>query len=293
MLAVESGDDLAGVEIGERQDGHFRKPECAFDEVGDAFKHRVLQASAQDRRHIDLDGDAVGANQKMGAGALLTFRKRRSRDSALDAGGNPAHRSIDGGQRFRILPFDVSFLGREDRDLTNVRGTGKLQQELPGILNWALVGLARLRENGRFMDCPESDAAKIRMLRASEPIKGFVEEKCELGDDVHIDKALFYSRYRAYCRTVGERPMAANKFAERLLYLYPTIGAAKRSASDGSRPPIFDGIRLNEREAAKLYRLALGYIEEDVLMFGFDHCAALDDDGEPIQLTTLEVDFTD
>jgi putative DNA primase/helicase len=195
--------------------------------------------------------------------------------------------------RLAILPFECSFLGREDRDLTNVRGTGKLQQELPGILNWALDGLARLRENGRFMDCPESDAAKIRMLQASEPVRGFVEEKCELGDGVHIDKAMLYPRYRAYCKTVGVHPMAANKFGERLHYLYPSIGATKRSASDGSRPPIFDGIRLNEREAAKLYRIADGYIEEDILMFGFDQCAALDGDGEPIPLTTLEADFVD
>ena len=165
--------------------------------------------------------------------------------------------------RLGILPFECSFLGREDRDLTNVRGTGKLQRELPGILNWALDGLERLRDNGRFMDCPESDEAKIRMLQASEPVRGFVEEKCEVRDGVHIDKADLYARYREYCKTVqGVHPMAANKFAERLHYLYPTIGLGKRSASDGSRPPIFDGIRFNEREAAKLYRLAPGYFEE-------------------------------
>lgn len=196
--------------------------------------------------------------------------------------------------RLVILPFEQSFLGHEDRDLTNARGTGKLQCELPGILNWALDGLARLRERGRFPDCPESEAAKTRMLYASEPIKGFVEEKCERGDGVHIDKDALYSRYRAYCRTIGERPMAANKFAERLMYLYPGIGASKRSASDGSRPPIFDGIRLNEHEAMKLYRLATEHDLADVnLGFRFWDMVARDADGEPVPLTTVEADFGD
>jgi P4 family phage/plasmid primase-like protien len=42
-----------------------------------------------------------------------------------------------------ILKFENSFKGREDRDLRS-----KLEAELPGIANWALVGLDRLRANG-------------------------------------------------------------------------------------------------------------------------------------------------
>lgn len=189
--------------------------------------------------------------------------------------------------RLLILPFEVSFLGREDRQLTD-----KLRAELPGILNWALEGLARVRERGRFPDCPESEEAKIRMLHVSEPIRGFVEDKCELGD-FHIDKAVLYPRYRRYCRTVGVHPMPQNKFAERLMYLYPTIGASKRSASDDTRPPIFDGIRINEREAMALYKVAAEYMLDDVDGFGFTFWDIVerDVDGEPIIKPTIEADF--
>jgi putative DNA primase/helicase len=192
--------------------------------------------------------------------------------------------------RLLILPFEVSFLGHEDRQLT-----AKLRAELPGILNWALKGLARLRDRNRFPDCPESEEAKIRMLHVSEPIRGFVEEKCELGD-FHIDKAVMYPRYRNYCRSVGVHPMPANKFSERLMYLYPTIGASKRSASDDTRPPIFDGIRFNEHEAMKLYRIATDYKMSDIdpgLGCTFWDIVARDEDGEPALKLDVETDFAE
>src|SRR5579862_4244927 len=156
--------------------------------------------------------------------------------------------------RLAILPFDVSFLGREDRELTNKEGTGKLQQELPGILNWSLDGLDSLRKRGRFVEPQASVESKFRMLYASEPVRGFVEEKCVLDPDAGIDKATLYPLYVEYCRSTGSHPMAANKFAERLHMLYPAVAPAKRSAADGTRPPIFAGLRLNDREAARIFK---------------------------------------
>ncbi|MCX4670329.1 hypothetical protein OG453_27165 [Streptomyces sp. NBC_01381] len=41
----------------------------------------------------------------------------------------------------------VSWLGKEDTGLTD-----KLAEETPGILNWALDGLARLERGGRITD---------------------------------------------------------------------------------------------------------------------------------------------
>ncbi|MGH6670740.1 MAG: DNA primase family protein [Xanthobacteraceae bacterium] len=197
--------------------------------------------------------------------------------------------------RVRVLPFFVSFLGREDRDLTNRRGTGKLQMELPGILNWALDGLDRLRENGRFTECIESESAKNRMLYQSQPIRGMVEDLCELRADVHIDKAVLYSVYVTYCNGAGERPISSNKFAEKLLEIYSVVGSSRRSIKGSEhRPPIFAGIRLKEREAMKMYRIATEYTIHDIepgLGIDFWAIAARDDDGEPILRDDVHADF--
>lgn len=56
-------------------------------------------------------------------------------------------------RRLRLIPFYRQFAEHE-------RDTGlaaKLREELPGVLNWALEGLKRLRSNGRF-----TDAAAVR-----------------------------------------------------------------------------------------------------------------------------------
>ncbi|OEV19699.1 hypothetical protein AN219_27705, partial [Streptomyces nanshensis] len=50
-------------------------------------------------------------------------------------------------RRFVVLTMTASWLGREDTTLT-----GKLAAEMPGILNWALDGLARLERNGRITE---------------------------------------------------------------------------------------------------------------------------------------------
>ena len=54
--------------------------------------------------------------------------------------------------RLLILILRESFLGRENRNLTN-----ELLSEIPGIANWALEGLKRLRARGHFI---QPDAGK-------------------------------------------------------------------------------------------------------------------------------------
>jgi putative DNA primase/helicase len=75
--------------------------------------------------------------------------------------------------RLLVLAFEVSVEGREDRDLTD-----KLLAELPGILNWALDGLDRLRQRGDFIEPKESKEAKVRLRYRSNPVVGFIAERC-------------------------------------------------------------------------------------------------------------------
>jgi putative DNA primase/helicase len=113
--------------------------------------------------------------------------------------------------RLLVVPFDVSFAGREDRQLTS-----KLTTELPGILNWALDGLETLRLCGEFEEPAESKEIKTRMRHISEPLLGFIEARCIVGQDERVGKNELYNAYRAYCAECGHHPLAKNKFTERL-----------------------------------------------------------------------------
>ena len=74
-----------------------------------------------------------------------------------DAGGALASRYV-------ILRFRKTFLGREDRKLTE-----KLYGELPGILHWGIAGWRRLQARGYFIE-PGSAAVLRNDLRKVSPI---------------------------------------------------------------------------------------------------------------------------
>ena len=75
--------------------------------------------------------------------------------------------------RLLVIPFDVSFKGREDRALAR----RLIDEELPAILEWALEGLARLRARGNFVEPQESLAKKREIVRFANPGGGtFIEE---------------------------------------------------------------------------------------------------------------------
>jgi putative DNA primase/helicase len=164
-------------------------------------------------------------------------------------------------ERLLIFPFDVSFSGKEDRGLTD-----KLIAELPGILNWALVGLDRLRKRGDFLEPAESMVAKKRLIHISDPIHGFIEECCVVktvlasganGARVAAgtDKAVLYDAYLRYCEEVHAHPKALAAFTEDMQAIYPTITASKRSNGDGPQVPCYRGIRFNSVTAGKVYQV--------------------------------------
>lgn len=104
----------------------------------------------------------------------------------------------------------------EDAEVDTQLGT-KLRAELPGIFNWCLVGLKRLRENGMRIEVPEESKRLLAEYKASQDIVGqFVEDACDLRSDY---KQAFDPLYQTFARWVsehGEYPISANRFGRRL-----------------------------------------------------------------------------
>lgn len=81
--------------------------------------------------------------------------------------------------RLLVLSTSQSFLGRENPGLAT-----ELATELPGILEWSLVGLDRLLARGRLglFTSPAASDDAIRVMRdLISPISAFVRECCEVG----------------------------------------------------------------------------------------------------------------
>jgi putative DNA primase/helicase len=95
---------------------------------------RLLSISGEDGQTINRKYQSFWSGRLLVRFLILTNELPR----IADASGALA-------SRFVVLLLTKSFLGKEDLTLTD-----KLLTELPGILNWSLAGLERLRQRGRF-----------------------------------------------------------------------------------------------------------------------------------------------
>lgn len=75
----------------------------------------------------------------------------------------------------------------------------KLRAELPGILNWALVGAQDLTEKaGEWMEIPESAKIVAEYRRGENEINSFLEEKCIEDPDGSVTSPDLREKFRAW-----------------------------------------------------------------------------------------------
>jgi putative DNA primase/helicase len=113
-------------------------------------------------------------------------------------------------RRLRLIPFEVSFQGREDREL---RAT--LERELPGILAWAVEGCLAWQENG-LGKAGAVEAATKEYRQDEDMLGAFLDEHCEQGLAEEVEAARLRGAYEAFCKELGERPLAASVLGKRL-----------------------------------------------------------------------------
>jgi putative DNA primase/helicase len=135
--------------------------------------------------------------------------------------------------RFIVLTLSASFYGREDHGLTE-----RLLTELPGILNWALAGLERLRERGHFNQ-PASSAEAIEELEdLGSPVKAFVRERCEIGPDEKINCQLLFGAWQTWCEMQSRRePGTVQTFGRDLRAAVPGLKTERPSDGEGGKLP--------------------------------------------------------
>lgn len=144
--------------------------------------------------------------------------------------------------RFLILNHKVSFSGKEDTHLEET-----LEAELPGILNWALRGLTRLHERGKFIQ-PESGLELTRdWERLNSPVSAFLEDDCEIGVGYEVERTVLRTGFKTWCvKHDVNRPIDDSHFTPQLRAATGNIiGEAQRTIG-GKRARVYVGVRLRE-----------------------------------------------
>jgi putative DNA primase/helicase len=119
-------------------------------------------------------------------------------------------------RRWDIVPFDVT-IPEERRD--PMLASKIVENELPGVLNWALDGLARLQVRGAFDAAVPVAMAKA--LHAAKTETNSVQawhEDCEIAKSptCEASKDEVFMHYRGWCEQNGLAAMASPRFWTRL-----------------------------------------------------------------------------
>lgn len=85
------------------------------------------------------------------------------------------------------------------------------QGELPGMLNWALVGLGRLRQQGRFTESVVGNSALEDYRDESNPAREFLKEHFRPSES-SIRCSLVYHFYCKWCLATGHKPFGDRVF---------------------------------------------------------------------------------
>jgi len=116
-------------------------------------------------------------------------------------------------RRFDILRFNRIFKTEEQKpDLLQ-----ELKKEVPGIFNWALEGLERLRQQKWIMTkSAYMEDCHNEFRRATNPLQLFIEEECVVEGNATVDANELRSSYKQYCEDKGYKVLSDNKLGQEL-----------------------------------------------------------------------------
>jgi putative DNA primase/helicase len=121
-------------------------------------------------------------------------------------------------RRIMVIPFNHDFRDDQSRQ-PKPELQEAFQREMPGILNWALEGLRRLKErNWILYTSPAIEDATREYLESSNSVKRFLKERC-----VYTGKekdrwtySEFYSAYLTFCEDRKLEAMGHKKLRKEL-----------------------------------------------------------------------------
>jgi putative DNA primase/helicase len=112
--------------------------------------------------------------------------------------------------RMRVIPFEVSFLGREDPTLK-----ATLAQERPGILAHLVRACLEWQRDG-LGSASAIDEATAEYKEESDPIGQFLSENVVHQQGAQVSGSQLYSEYRKWAETRGEAPWTLTAFGRDL-----------------------------------------------------------------------------
>jgi putative DNA primase/helicase len=115
-------------------------------------------------------------------------------------------------RRLKVVPFNRHF-NESDRQMDL---NERLQEELPGIFNWAMEGLHRLRKNGNFSEVQQVRDRTEKYRNESNVVGSFLEERYTNVTGAVVQSSLIYSDYKLWCSENTFHPLNIRNFGREM-----------------------------------------------------------------------------
>jgi len=174
--------------------------------------------------------------------------------------------------RWITLDFPYVFLPQEEIDKAEDKTNLKLRdpniieriatpQELSGLLNWALEGLKRLKENKSFSYSPSTEETKRKWVRKSDSFVAFVMDNIkECDNELYITKSDLRKAYAKYCKK-HKLKSSSDKAIRTVFANMLGVGDARKNIS-GQQVAIWEGIQF---KGSKVSEDISDYKEKEVV----------------------------
>jgi putative DNA primase/helicase len=141
-------------------------------------------------------------------------------------------------RRLIAMPFNVTITEDQQDEMLPQR----LEQELPGILNWAIQGLQRLLQQNGFTSCRVCETATAEHRFDCDPFQQFRDECIVLSPTGRrIEKKRLYKLYAEWCEENGRKALSSGEFV-RMVTKLPGVEPGRDST--GKREYFFRGISM-------------------------------------------------
>ncbi len=204
-------ENCSGVSLDEMQSSEFASSEMfnkMINIAGDLSSKSLMNTSTFKQV---TGGDRIGANRKfMKPIYFENYAKLINACNEL-----PKTRDISDGffRRWIMIKFNNIFLLKHEYDNLNEEDKDKFKlaneniiedittdDEMSGLLNWALEGLNRLLQQKGFSQSKTTKEIKSQWLRTSNSFEAFFLDKLEIDPKCNVDKNEIREEYAQYCK---------------------------------------------------------------------------------------------
>ena len=144
-------------------------------------------------------------------------------------------------ERLRIIPFNekIRGTGEDNKNLKNEL----VLEELSGIFNWAVEGLAKLRNLRLFPETPYSAAIKAEHREVCDQEGSFLNDNYEFDSENTVGTLQLYAHYKNAMRENGYKVIGMGKLSEAVRRVFPKAVKTKLVLEDGKRIHVWNGLK--------------------------------------------------